>query len=146
MKLVNGVRPKPVNAVWAFKRKRDLLGNITKYRARLNVHGGQTKEGIHYWDSYAPVVHWLTVRIVLILSLIENLHSRSIDFVLAFPQTMIKVDVYMRIQFGYSVPQDGLYVLKLRKNLYGLKGISLTFWKRRVMHWLVSGMVLYRAT
>ena len=30
MKLVNGTRPRPVNAVLTFKRKRDPLGNITK--------------------------------------------------------------------------------------------------------------------
>ena len=130
MILVDGRRPIPVNAVWAFKRKRDPLGNITKYKARLNVHGGQTKEGIHYWDTYAPVVQWLTVRIVLILSLLENLHSRSIDFILAFPQAKIKVDVYMRIPFGFQVPKDGQYVLKLRKNLYGLKDASATFWEK----------------
>lgn len=106
MKLINGVRPIPVNAVWAFKHKRDPLGNITKYKARLNVHGGQTKDDLHYWDTYAPVVQWLTVRIVLILSLLENLYSRSIDFVLVFPRAMIKVDVYMKTSFGFSVPQD----------------------------------------
>ena len=133
MKSVNGVKPVPVNAVWAFKRKCDPLGNITKHKARLNVHGGQTMQGIHYWDTYAPVVQWLTVRIVLILSLLENLHSSSIDFVLAFPQAKIEVDVYMRMPFGYKPPKDrpdGLYLLKLRKNLYGLKDASATFWKK----------------
>ena len=128
MKLVNGVRPVSVNVVWAFKRKRDPLGDITKWKARLNVHGGQTKEGIRYWDTYAPVVQWLTVRVVLILSLLENLHSRSIDFVLAFPQAKIKVDVYIRMPYGYHAPGDGQYVLKLRKNLYELKDDSATFW------------------
>ena len=130
MKLVNGVRPIPVNAVWAFKRKRDPLGTIIKWKARLNVHGGQTTHGDHYWDTYAPVVQWLTVRIVLILSLLENLHNRSIDFVLAFPQAKIKVDVYMKMPYGYHAPADGLYVLKLRKNLYGFRDASFTFWEK----------------
>ena len=55
--------------------------------------------------------------IVLILSLLEHLHSCSNKFVLAF---------------GYQPPKnrpDGLYVLKLRKNSYGLKDASATFWK-----------------
>ena len=68
MKSINGVRPVPVNAVWVFKRKRDPLGNITKHKARLNVHRQQTTKGVHYWDTYAPVFQWLTVCIVLILS------------------------------------------------------------------------------
>ena len=81
----------------------------------------------------APVVQWLTVRIVMILSLLENLHSCSIDFVLAFPQAKIEVDIYMHMPFGYKPPKDrpdGLYVLKLRKNLYRLKDESATFWKK----------------
>ena len=67
------------------------------------------------------------------LSLLENLHSRSINFVLAFPQAKIEVDVYMRLPFGYQSPKNrpnGLYVLKLRTNLYGLKDTSATFWKK----------------
>ena len=64
MKTANGIKTVPVNAVWAFRRKRDPLGIIAKYKARLNVHGGQTQKGIHYWDTYAPVVQWLTVSVL----------------------------------------------------------------------------------
>ena len=55
MKSVNGIKSVPVNTVWALKRKRDPLGNTTKHKARLNVHGGQTTQGVHYWDTYVPV-------------------------------------------------------------------------------------------
>ena len=43
---------------------------------------------------------------------------------------MIKVNFYMRIPYGFSAPKDGQYVLKLQKNLYGLKDASLTFWEK----------------
>ena len=37
-------------AVWAMKRKRDILtGKITKYKARLNVHGGKQIQGKDYF-------------------------------------------------------------------------------------------------
>ena len=84
MRKMNGVAHVPIMTVWTFKRKRNPLGEIIKYKARLNAHGGQTKEGIHYFDIYAPVVQWVTVRILMIVSILENLHNRSIDFVLAF--------------------------------------------------------------
>lgn len=130
MNKINGVTPVPIMAVWAFKRKRNPLGEITKYKARLNAHGGQTKEGIHYFDTYAPVVQWVTVRILMILSILENLHNRSIDFVLAFPQADIKVDIYMRLPWGFVSSGNDNFVLHLHKNLYGLKDASKTFWDK----------------
>ena len=127
----NGKRHKPVMTVWGFKRKINPFGQITKYKARLNVHGGQTKEGLHYWDTYAPVVQWFTIRTLMIISILEGLENRCIDFVLAFPQANIKVDIYMKVPFGFETPNDGkIYVLKLRKNLYGLKDASKTFWDK----------------
>ena len=105
-------------AAGSFKRKRNPIGKIIKYKARLNVHGGQIKQGVHYWDTFAPVVQWFTVRILLILSIIEQLNTRSIDFVLAFPQAEINVNVFMRLPFGFESPSDDqLYVLQLRKSL-----------------------------
>ena len=92
----------PVQEVWSFKRKINPLVEVVKYKARLNAHGGQTQYGVHYWDTFAPVVQWFTIRILLIVSIIENLNKRSVDFVLAFPQADIKVDVYMRLPFGYQ--------------------------------------------
>jgi hypothetical protein len=58
---VNGRQHKLVMAVWAFKHKRNPFGQSTNYKVRLNVHGGQTKEGVHYWNTYAPVVQWFSV-------------------------------------------------------------------------------------
>ena len=125
------IQSKPVMAVWSFKRKRNPMGKIIKYKARLNVHGGKTKKGVHYWDTFAPVVQWFTVRILLILSIIEQLNTRSIDFVLAFPQAEINANVFMRLPFGFeSLSDDQLYVLRLKKNLYGLKDVSKTFWDK----------------
>ena len=39
-------------------------------KAQLNVQGGQQEHGVHYWDTYAPVVTWQMVRFFLILSIL----------------------------------------------------------------------------
>ena len=40
-------------AVWAMKQKRDILtGKKTKYKARLNVHGGKQIHGQDYFDIF----------------------------------------------------------------------------------------------
>ena len=50
------------------------------------------------------------------------MHTKSIDFVLAYPQADLDVDIYMELPQGFNVgPESGRYVLKLQKNLYGLK-------------------------
>ena len=65
-----------ITGVWSMKRKRiPGTGIISKYKARLCANGSQQHEGVNYWDTYAPVVKWLSVRIMLTLTIIEQLHS-----------------------------------------------------------------------
>ena len=74
----------------------------------------------------------MSVRLMLIFSEVHRLHTRSIDFTLAFPQVDVKVDIYMDLPLGCS-PSDGSrkdeYVLKLVKNLYGLKDAGRTWFE-----------------
>ena len=81
--------------IWSFKRKRRPDGTLVKYKARLCCHGGQQQWGVNYFETYAPVVAWATVWTMLILSKLHNLHTRSIDFVLAYPQAKIKTNVHL---------------------------------------------------
>ena len=117
---------KTIMAIWSFKRKRFPDGSLNKHKARLCAHGGQQTWGQDYWDTYAPVVTWASVRLLLIVAKIHKLESKSIDFVLAFPQADLDIPVYMELPAGV-VPADDVdenrrrYVLRLNKSLYGLK-------------------------
>ena len=92
---------KVMDAVWAMKRKRNKLpGEVYKWKARLNLHGGQQEFGIHYEETYAPVVSWPTIRMLLLLVLNNGWHSKQIDFVLAYPQAPIERDLYMKLPDG----------------------------------------------
>jgi hypothetical protein len=52
-----------LSSVWQMKRKRKpSTGEISKYKARMNVDGSQMIKGLHYEDTYAPVVQWATIR------------------------------------------------------------------------------------
>jgi hypothetical protein len=125
-------KAKTIKTIWSFKRKRRPDGSIIKHKARLCAHGGMQVHGDTFWDTYAPVVNWASVRLMLIFSEIHKLHTRSIDFTLAFPQADVKVDIYMELPIGCS-PSDGAgkdeYVLKLIKNLYGLKDAGRTWFE-----------------
>ena len=79
---------KLIDMVWSMWRKRRInTQEVYKWKARLNVHGGQQEHGIHYWDTYAPVVTWQTVRLFLELSLLLGWQSRQLDFVMAYPKS-----------------------------------------------------------
>ena len=126
------VHVKTIQAIWSFKRKRFPDGLLNKYKARLCAHGGMQQWGVNYWETYAPVVNWVSVRFLLILSEIVGLNNRAIDFVLAFPQAKLDVPVYMELPIGMDVAGAGgnrrMYVLKLNRSLYGLKQASMNWY------------------
>ena len=113
-----------VPSVWAMRRKRNLTTNeITKYKARLNLHGGKQVYGMNYFETYAPVVTWFAIRILIILAIIFCLALKQIDFIMAYPQAPIEMDMYMELPQGIQTRHGNSkdYVLKLLRNLYGQK-------------------------
>jgi hypothetical protein len=117
---------KVLDSVWAMKRKRRIKSKeVYKWKARLNVHGGQQEHGVNYWETFAPVVTWISIRLILILSIIFKWHTRQIDFVLAYPQAPIETPLFMEIPKGIALhgmkDDEKNYVLELKMNLYGQK-------------------------
>ena len=90
------------------------------------MHGGQQVHGVHYWDTYTPVVTWQTVRLFLILSLILGWQSRQLDFVMAYPQVPAEMPLYMHLPQDYR--RDGvsrkMHAFKLVRNVYGQKQVG----------------------
>ena len=125
---------KTIMSIWSFKRKRIPDGQISKYKARLCAHGGMQSWGVDYWETYAPVVNWMSVRFILTVAKIHDLDTQVIDFVLAFPQAKLDVDVFMELPAGMiisGIPKTGQrsnYVLKLNSSLYGLKQASANWY------------------
>jgi len=69
---------KVLDAVWSMKRKRHILTRkVYKWKARLNVHGGQQEYAVNFYDTYAPVVTWPTIRLLLTLGIIHKWKSRQ---------------------------------------------------------------------
>jgi hypothetical protein len=91
---------------------------MTKYKAQLCAHGDMQVEGVHFGDTYSPVVQMTTVQILLILSLLLGLTSRSIDFTLALTQAPIDVPTYLNLPLGFFVEVNSSeFVSELKKML-----------------------------
>ena len=72
----------------------------------------------------------MAVRTLLVLSKIHGLHTKCIDFTLAFPQADVKVPIYLRTPPGIQLGgNSNNTVLKLKKNLYGLRDAGRTWWE-----------------
>ena len=52
---------KTIQEIWSFKRKRFSDGTLNKQKSCLCTHGGMQKWGVNYWETYAPVVNWISV-------------------------------------------------------------------------------------
>lgn len=82
--------------VWSMKRKRNPIGEVVKWKARLCAGGHRSIDFVNYWATYSFVVSWSTVQLMIVLALINDWQMQSIDFVLAFPQAPVKTDIYMK--------------------------------------------------
>jgi hypothetical protein len=129
-------------AVWQMKRKRKIsTREVYKWKARLNLDGSKQVKGVNYWDTYAPVTSWPTVRLLLTMAIIRNWHTKQLDFVLAFTQAPVELDnLFMKIPRGFHVPgasSDTDYVLKVEKNIYGQRQAGRV-WNKHLVSILTS--------
>ena len=73
-----------LQSMWAFKRKRNPDGTLKKYKAILCVRRDQQIEGVDVFDTYNPVVAWITVRLLLVISLAFSLATQQVDYITVF--------------------------------------------------------------
>ena len=72
----------------------------------------------------------MVVCTLLVLSKIHNLHTKAINFTQAFPQAEVKVPIYLHTSHGIQFDsKEGDVVLRLLKNLDGLKDAERTWWE-----------------
>nr|GEX22474.1 zinc finger, CCHC-type [Tanacetum cinerariifolium] len=83
--------------------------------------GFRQKEGIDYFDTYAPVARITTIRLLLALAAIHNLVIHQMDVKTAFLNGDLEEEVYMKQPEGFIMPGNEHKVCKLVKSLYGLK-------------------------
>ena len=116
-----------VPSTWAFKIKRYPTGLVRKLKARFCVRGDLQKDGVDVFETYAPVVSWMTIRLLLILSVVLELETVQVDYTAAFCQAHMTHDVFINLSLGWQrLNKMGLpvsfaegKVLKLKRSLYG---------------------------
>ena len=52
---------------WIYTVKKDLKGNVVRFKARLVAQGFFQIFGVDYTDTYSPVAKFVSIRIILAL-------------------------------------------------------------------------------
>ena len=122
-----------MSSTWAFKCKRFPDGLTEKFKARFCASGDQQIEGVDYFETYAPVITWATIRLMLILECLVDLKFKQGDVNCAlldahFPE---EDDVYVHMPQGFTQydKKGRAKVLRLKGTLYGLRQSPRAFWK-----------------
>jgi hypothetical protein len=105
-------------STWAFKIKCYPDGQVKKFKARCCAQGEKQQEGIDYFETCAPVVKWLTVRIVMTLAVKLNLISVQCNITAAFIHARVPVTktIYLHQSRGFH-HGNGNEVLQLKRTL-----------------------------
>jgi hypothetical protein len=108
---------------WTFKYKRDETGALCKvaHRSRFVAKGFTQIKIVHYFESFAPVASFVTLRMVFALTALPHFHVNHYDVSVAFIESVLDDDtppVYCECAEGYEDPRE--YVYLLHKRLYGM--------------------------
>ena len=129
-KSVANTKARILPRTWAFKLKRRPDGSPLKFKARYCVRGDLQTAGVDYFETYAPVVQWSTVRLILCHTLINGWTTKQVDYTNAFAQAELAEDVYIERPKGFPRRDKKDTVLKLNKSLYGLKQAPKSFYDK----------------
>jgi len=140
------------SSIWSYRRKRSPAGDILKYKSRICVDESQQRLGRDFWEVYAPVVSWPTIRLMLLLSSLLDLRQRQVDYTQAFPQAPLEDPVYIRFPQGWFADCHGIlcqhldptfldhtHYIKLNRNLYGCKQAARNWFKHLTQGLLSEG-------
>jgi hypothetical protein len=105
---------------WVYKLKEEY-GGKTRYKDRLVVKGFAQKKGIDFDEIISLIVKMTSIRTILNLVAVEDLHLEQLDVKTAFLHGDLEEEIYMQHPQGYEVKAKENLVCRLKKIFHGLK-------------------------
>lgn len=116
---------KIISSKWVLKNKFNKRGEVKRRKSRIVARGFEQTYGIDYFETFASVMRYTTLRVLLALARDRNLEIDQIDIDSAFLNPPLKEEVYMEIPEFFTLMHPELEgqpaYLRLLKSLYGLK-------------------------
>ena len=109
------------------------------FQAQFCARGDQQIQAINFFETYAPVVQWTMICLMLILEVLLELKSKQWDITAAFLHANWEEgeNIFVKMPLSFW-KKDKL--LKLKKTLCGLCHNPYTFWKYLVEKLEACGM------
>lgn len=120
------MQPLPTHVVNKIKRK--ATGIIDRFRSRIVAGGNYQTFGENFFETYAPVISFMLVRVFLYIALCLGMKRAQIDVKTAFLNGILSDDVWVMSPKG--IPGRPSRCYKLLKAIYGLKQAHLEWHKR----------------
>ncbi|WIA15726.1 hypothetical protein OEZ85_003590 [Tetradesmus obliquus] len=111
---------KVLDTKWTYKLKRNSDGSTERHKARVVAKGFQQQEGRDYFEIFAPVGKYTSMRALTAKAAAEDLIIHNIDFSSAFLNGTLEEELWIKQPEGYVEGEPGM-ACKLVKSLYGLK-------------------------
>lgn len=127
---------KPISVKWVFKRKRDKFTGI-RYKARLVARGFLQEKGVDYLETYAPVVKFVSIRLLLAYAVKNDLDIDQTDIDSAYLHGDITEEIYIQQPEGFVDPDNKEKVGRLKKAIYGTKQAGRV-WHEKIKKFLLQ--------
>ncbi len=90
-------------STWAFKCKRYPNGTIKKLTGQFCARGDKQEQGINYFKTYSPDVHWVTICLMFILECLLRLVSKQGDVTCTFCHVFLPKgeNLYLKMPQGF---------------------------------------------
>ena len=119
-------RSRVIGCKWVFKTKYLKDGTVGRLKARIVAKGFHQKHGRDYFETFAPVLHYKTLRVIVSIVATLDYEFKQMDVPTAFLNAELLETIYMELPEGMDLPasctgQRRDWVCKLVKSLYGIK-------------------------
>ena len=110
---------KPVVGKWFLEIKRGAQGEIERFKARHVAKAFTQVHGVDFFETWAPVGRYATLRMLLSVCAVEDLETKHMDINCEFVNGVLEEEVYM-VKLPMFNDGSGRF-WRLKKALYGLK-------------------------
>ena len=120
-----------VTGKWHFALKRNSRGETIGHKARYVARGLKQKRGVDYDQTYSPTAKMVTLRVLLISAVQNEMKLKQLDIKTAYLNASIEEEIFVDQQPGFvkKIANGKSYVCRIRK---------ITLWIEAVRSQLVQ--------
>jgi transposase InsO family protein len=130
---------------WVYKIKKNEHNQPIRWKSRLVAKGYEQVEDLDFGETFSPVAHFDTLRLLLAISTIHDTEIKQVDFKTAFLNASLDEEIFISVPQGIEdecISNDidpKQHCFKLNRALYGLKQSPRMWYKLLISELLLLG-------